>query len=125
MLRTDHRSLNRRTSAEATRRRNNQPMCANQIPRVTAWGSAARSVLAWWARWSALHDSAEFWKAAAPKTSMAHRTGGDARYVRWANRRWYPAVIARPHRVYITTASASVAADGFTMTQITPTMPAT
>ena len=82
MLSTDHRSLNRRTSADATRRRNNQPMWANQIPCVMAWGSAGRSVSAWWARWSALHDSAEFWNAAAPNASMNQRTGADARYVR-------------------------------------------
>ena len=88
MLRTAHRSPSRLTSADASRRRNSQPTWAYQAPRVTACGSAGPSVSAWWARWSALHDRAEFWNVAAPNASRAQRTGARARYVRWANSRW-------------------------------------
>ena len=88
MLRTAHRSPRRLTSAEAVRRRRSQVRCAYHAPRVMACGSPAPSVSAWWARWSALHDSAEFWNVAAPNVSNVQRTGAVARYVRWANRRW-------------------------------------
>ena len=76
-----------------------------------------------WARWSALHDSAEFWNVAAAKTSSVQRSGAVARYVRWANRRWYPAVIASPHTPYRVTASTRVAHDGRATIQSSPTSP--
>ena len=63
-------------------------MWAHQAPFLMEWGSPGPSVSAWWARWSALHDRAEFWNVEAPKARKNQRTGAEARYVRWANRRW-------------------------------------
>ena len=54
-------------------------MWAHHTPLVMAWGSPGPSVSAWWARWSALQDSAEFWKVDAPNARKNQRTGAEAR----------------------------------------------
>ena len=54
-------------------------MWAHQAPFLMEWGSPGPSVSAWWARWSALHERAEFWNVEAPKARKNQRTGAEAR----------------------------------------------